>query len=111
MYSAVVQPESRLSFDAIAGVYIGGTSAAGGVASVTGSAIGSLMLVVIRSGLNFVLARFNINLNATYVTYVLTGIIVVVSVLMDVLKNKDEGRVRLDKKKNKKTEGGQTQSK
>ena len=69
------------------------------------------MLVVIRSGLNFVLARFNINLNATYVTYVLTGIIVVVSVLMDVLKNKDEGRVRLDKKKNKKTEGGQTQSK
>ncbi len=34
-----------------------------------------------------------------YVTYVLTGIIVVVSVLMDVLKNKDEGRVRLDKKK------------
>jgi len=69
------------------------------------------MLVVIRSGLNFVLARFNINLNATYVTYVLTGIIVVVSVLMDVLKNKDEGRVRLDKKKIKKTEGGQTQSK
>ena len=42
---------------------------------------------------------------------VLTGIIVVVSVLMDVLKNKDEGRVRLDKKKIKKTEGGQTQSK
>ena len=100
-----------MELDAIAGVYIGGTSAAGGVASVTGSAIGSLMLVVIRSGLNFVLARFNINLNATYVTYVLTGIIVVVSVLMDVLKNKDEGRVRLDKKKIKKTEGGQTQSK
>ena len=100
-----------MELDAIAGVYIGGTSAAGGVASVTGSAIGSLMLVVIRSGLNFVLARFNINLNATYVTYVLTGIIVVVSVLMDVLKNRDEGRVRLDKKKIKKTEGGQTQSK
>ena len=69
------------------------------------------MLVVIRSGLNFVLARFNINLNATYVTYVLTGIIVVVSVLMDVLKNKDEGRVRVDKKKIKKEEGGQTQTK
>ena len=100
-----------MELDAIAGVYIGGTSAAGGVASVTGSAIGSLMLVVIRSGLNFVLARFNINLNATYVTYVLTGIIVVVSVLMDVLKNKDEGRVRVDKKKIKKEEGGQTQTK
>ena len=98
-----------MELDAIAGVYIGGTSAAGGVASVTGSAIGSLMLVVIRSGLNFVLARFNINLNATYVTYVLTGIIVVVSVLMDVMKNKGEDRVRLDKKKGKKTEGGQKQ--
>lgn len=77
-----------MELDAIAGVYIGGTSAAGGIASVAGSVIGSLMLVVIRSGLNFVLARFNLNLNSTYVTYVLTGIIVVVAVLMDVFKNK-----------------------
>lgn len=77
-----------MELDAIAGVYIGGTSAAGGVASVSGSIIGSLLLVVIRSGLNFVLAKFNLNLNATYVTYVLTGIIVVVAVLMDVIKNK-----------------------
>ncbi len=77
-----------MELDAIAGVYIGGTSAAGGVASIAGSVIGSIMLVVIRSGLNFVLARFNLNLNSTYVTYVLTGIIVVVAVLMDVLKNK-----------------------
>lgn len=77
-----------MELDAIAGVYIGGTSAAGGVASVSGSIIGSILLVVIRSGLNFVLAKFNLNLNATYVTYVLTGIIVVVAVLMDVIKNK-----------------------
>lgn len=77
-----------MELDAIAGVYIGGTSAAGGVASVGGSVIGSVLLVVIRSGLNFVLAKFNLNLNATYVTYVLTGIIVVVAVLMDVIKNK-----------------------
>ncbi len=61
-----------MELDAIAGVYIGGTSAAGGIASISGSVIGSLMLVVIRSGLNFVLAKFN--LNSTYVTYVLTGI-------------------------------------
>ncbi len=77
-----------MELDAIAGVYIGGTSAAGGIASVAGSVIGSLMLVVIRSGLNFALAKFNLNLNSTYVTYVLTGIIVVVAVLMDVFKNK-----------------------
>ncbi|MEG0114937.1 MAG: ABC transporter permease, partial [Hydrogenoanaerobacterium sp.] len=47
-----------MELDAIAGVYIGGTSAAGGIASVAGSLLGSIMLVVIRSGLNFVLARF-----------------------------------------------------
>lgn len=81
-----------MELDAIAGVYIGGTSAAGGTASVTGSVIGAILLVVIRSGLNFVLAKFNLNLNSTYVTYVLTGIIVVVAVLMDVLKTKRNNR-------------------
>lgn len=91
-----------MELDAIAGVYIGGTSAAGGVASVVGSVLGSLMLVVIRSGLNFALARFNLNLNSTYVTYVLTGIIVVAAILLDVFKNKRAAKVKLDKKKNKK---------
>ena len=81
--------------DAIAGVYIGGTSAAGGIASVPGSVIGSMMLVVIRSGLNFVLAKFQFNVNATYVTYVLTGVIVVVAVLMDIMKNKRAAKVKL----------------
>ena len=81
-----------MELDAIAGVYIGGTSAAGGSASVMGTLIGSMMLVVIRSGLNFVLARFNLNLNATYVTYVLTGLIVVGAVLMDVIKNRNSDK-------------------
>jgi len=90
-----------MELDAIAGVYIGGTSAAGGVASVAGSVIGSVMLVVIRSGLNFVLARFNLNLNSTYVTYVITGIIVVVAVLMDVLKNKNATKVKAETEKQK----------
>lgn len=95
-----------MELDAIAGVYIGGTSAAGGVASISGSVIGSLMLVVIRSGLNFVLAKFQLNLNSTYVTYVLTGIIVVVAVLMDVIKNKNASKVKIpasDKKNKNKT--------
>jgi ribose transport system permease protein len=77
-----------MELDAIAGVYIGGTSAAGGVASIGGSVIGAAMLVVIRSGLNFVLARYNLNVNSTYVTFVLTGVIVVISVLIDILKNR-----------------------
>ena len=83
-----------MELDAIAGVYIGGTSAAGGIASIGGSIIGSIMLVVIRNGLNFALAGFNINLNATYVTYVLTGVIVVVAVLLDVIKNKNADKVK-----------------
>ena len=79
---------SGMELDAIAGVYIGGTSAAGGVASLGGSVIGAAMHVVIRSGLNFVLAKYNVSVNSTYVTYVLTGVIVVFSVLIDILKNK-----------------------
>lgn len=90
-----------MELDAIAGVYIGGTSAAGGVASISGSVIGSAMLVVIRNGLNMVLAKFNLNLNSTYVTYVLTGIIVVVAVLMDVIKTKNQNRLKVDTKEKK----------
>lgn len=82
-----------MELDAIAGVYIGGTSAAGGVASIAGTLIGAVMLVVIRSGLNFVLARFSLNLNATYVTYVLTGLIVVGAVFMDVIKSRNANKV------------------
>ena len=82
-----------MELDAIAG----GTSAAGGVASVAGSLLGSMMLVVIRSGLNFVLAKFNLNVNSTYVTFVLTGIIVVMAVLMDVIKTKHANRVKIKK--------------
>lgn len=89
-----------MELDAIAGVYIGGTSAAGGVASVAGSLLGSMMLVVIRSGLNFVLAKFNLNVNSTYVTFVLTGIIVVAAVLMDVIKTQRANRVVIKKDKN-----------
>lgn len=83
-----------MELDAIAGVYIGGTSAAGGVASVSGSVIGAALLVVIRNGLNMVLARFNFNLNSTYVTFVLTGIIVVVAVLMDIIKTNNQNKLK-----------------
>lgn len=88
-----------MELDAIAGVYIGGTSSAGGTASIAGSVIGNIMLVVIRSGLNFVLARFDLNLNSTYVTYALTGLIVVAAVLMDVIKNKNAAKVKIETEK------------
>ncbi len=47
------------------------------------------------------LAKFNLNVNSTYVTYVLTGIIVVVAVLMDVIKNKNAGKVKVETEKDK----------
>lgn len=75
-----------MEFDAIAAVFIGGTSTAGGTAAVGGSLIGMIMLVVIRSGLNFALSRFNISVNSTYVTYVMTGIIIVGAILLDLRK-------------------------
>ena len=86
-----------MELDAIAGVYIGGTSSAGGVASVSGSVIGAVLLVVIRSGLNMVLAKLGLNLNSTYVTYVLTGLIVVIAILMDILKTKKQNKVKIEK--------------
>ena len=91
-----------MELDAIAGVYIGGTSSAGGVASVSGSVIGAALLVVIRSGLNMVLARLGISLNSTYVTYVLTGLIVVVAILMDIIKTNNQNKVKIEKPAEKK---------
>jgi len=91
-----------MELDAIAGVYIGGTSSAGGIASVSGSVIGAALLVIIRNGLNMVLAKFNLNLNSTYVTYVLTGIIVVVAILMDILKTKNQNKIKVEKSSKKK---------
>lgn len=72
-----------MELDAIAAVFISGTAAAGGLANVPGCVIGSLMLVVIRSGLNFALARMNVSINSTFVTYVISGIIVVAAVMAD----------------------------
>ena len=92
-----------MELDAIAGVYIGGTSSAGGVASVSGSVIGALLLEVIRSGLNMVLAKLGVNLNSTYVTYVLTGIIVVVAILMDIVKTNNQNKVKIEKVEESKT--------
>ena len=91
-----------MELEAIAGVYIGGTVAAGGSASVVGSLLGSYLLVVIRVGLNFLLPKLNIEFDSTYVTYVITGVIVVLSVVFDMLKKKkmDNGqRVDINKKK------------
>ncbi|MBQ2070547.1 MAG: substrate-binding domain-containing protein, partial [Bacilli bacterium] len=77
-----------MELEALAGAYIGGTSSIGGSVSIIGTLLGSYLLVVIRNGLNFLLPKLNLEFNSTYVTYVLTGVIVVLSILFDTLKKK-----------------------
>jgi len=86
-----------MELDAIAGVYIGGTSSAGGVASVSGSVIGAFLLEVIRSGLNMVLTTLKIDVNTDYPTFVITGVIVVVAILMDIIKTNKQNKVKIEK--------------
>lgn len=78
-----------MELDAVAGVYIGGTSALGGMANVWGCLIGAVMLVLVRSGLNFSLARLDVSINSTYVTYVISGLIVVAAVLIERMREED----------------------
>ena len=90
-----------MEFDAMAAAFIGGTSAAGGSVAVSGSVIGMVMLTVIRSGLNFILSRYNINVNSTYVTYAVTGLIIIASILIDINNKKNNNSSKRKSKKNK----------
>lgn len=82
-----------MELDAIAGVYIGGTSTTGGAASVFGTILGSVILVVIRQGLNMALSSGSV-VSATNITYAVTGVIVVGAVLLDVLKKKAADKIK-----------------
>ena len=84
-----------MELDAVAGVYIGGTSTTGGSASVIGSILGSLILVVIRQGLNLAMSGGS-SISATNITYAVTGVIVVGAVMLDVLKKKNAAKVKID---------------
>ena len=84
-----------MELDAIAGVYIGGTSTTGGSASIIGTILGSLILVIIRQGLNLAMSGGSA-VSATNITYAVTGVIVVGAVLLDVLKMKNAAKVKID---------------
>lgn len=89
-----------MEFDAMAAAFIGGTSAAGGSVAVVGSTIGMIMFTVIRSGLNFILSKYNINVNSTYVTYAVTGLIIISSILIDIDNKKFSNSPKKKTKKN-----------
>ena len=84
-----------MELDAVAGVYIGGTSTTGGSATIIGSVLGALILVIIRQGLNLAMAG-GVGVSATNVTYAVTGVIVVGAVMLDVLKKKNAAKVKID---------------
>ncbi len=94
--SLTIAGGNGMELDAIAGVYIGGTSTTGGAASVAGTLLGSIILVVIRQGLNMALAGGSV-VSATNITYAVTGVIVVGAVLLDVLKKKAAAKVKIEK--------------
>ena len=85
-----------MELDAVAGVYIGGTSTTGGSASVIGTILGSMILVIIRQGLNLAMAG-GVGVSATNVTYAVTGVIVVGAVMLDVMKKKNANKVKIEK--------------
>jgi ribose transport system permease protein len=85
-----------MELDAVAGVYIGGTSTTGGSATIIGTILGAMILVIIRQGLNLAMAA-GVGVSATNVTYAVTGIIVVGAVMLDVLKKKNANKVKIEK--------------
>jgi len=92
--SLTIAGGNGMELDAIAGVYIGGTSTTGGAASVAGTILGSMILVIIRQGLNIALSSGSV-VSATNITYAVTGVIVVGAVLLDVLKKKSAAKVKI----------------
>ena len=85
-----------MELDAVAGVYIGGTSTTGGSATIIGSILGAIILVIIRQGLNLAMAG-GVGVSATNVTYAVTGIIVVGAVMLDVMKKNNANKVKIEK--------------
>ena len=92
--SLTIAGGNGMELDAIAGVYIGGTSTTGGSASILGTILGSIILVIIRNGLNLALSGGSV-VSATNITYAVTGVIVVGAVLLDVLKKKSAAKVKI----------------
>ena len=62
--------------------------------TIIGTILGSLILVIIRQGLNLAMAG-GVGISATNITYAVTGIIVVGAVMLDVLKKKNAAKVKI----------------
>lgn len=72
-------PTAGMGFelDAIAGAFVGGTSASGGVGKVTGSIIGALVMASLTKGMDLM------NVGVSY-QYIIRGLVLVAAVVFDV---------------------------
>ncbi|MDO5649610.1 MAG: ABC transporter permease [Gallicola sp.] len=78
-----IMPGEGVGFelDAIAAAVIGGSSLAGGIAGIGGTIIGLFIMTILKVGLPF------IGLQAHYQTFI-TGIVLLVAVYLDVIRNR-----------------------
>jgi ribose transport system permease protein len=78
------QPSAATGYelDAIAAVVIGGASLKGGVGSVGGTALGVLIIGVLRNGLSLMSV-------SPFVQQVVIGVVIALAVMLDVLRRKE----------------------
>ncbi len=77
LQSATPTAGMGLELDAIAGAYVGGTSASGGVGKVTGSIIGALVMAALTKGMDLM------TVGVSY-QYIIRGLVLVLAVIFDV---------------------------
>jgi len=70
-----------LELDVIAAVVVGGTSLAGGRGSVLGTFLGTMLIAILRNGLNLL----NVN---SYIQQVVVGAVILMAVLLDHLRGR-----------------------
>lgn len=85
-YAAVtptVQPGTGagLEMDGIGGVFVGGVSATGGYGSIIGSFIGTMVIVLLKTGLPY------IGLQANW-QQIITGAVLIIAVMIDIVKKR-----------------------
>lgn len=85
-YTTILPGEGAgFELDAIAAAVIGGTSLAGGLASIGGTIIGLFIMTVLKVGLPF------INLQPHYQTFI-TGLVILIAVYLDVVRRMNKNR-------------------
>lgn len=82
MYSGQPTAGDGAEMDAIAAVVVGGTSMAGGSGKIGGTIIGGLIIGVLNNGLNL------LNVNSFW-QYVVKGVVILLAVFIDYIRNKN----------------------